>query len=409
MQKPSPQYSFLIFTILCLVILCWCLVGTESLTGPTGSMGDDVYFENIAYHLERGEGIRFNFTDEQWQKPYADTNVDQQHEWILCRTENGLTTSRSPGFPMMTAVIYRLFGRKFLLVRCANVLVLALSLTWLITLVHRFHGRLAAVLSLATISADGFVLQTAGRFMTEALGTAIVCAVFSACVLWTHREAQDGRSLLQPKDDGQPPASSAYLLCFWLGVGLLFGFGMLVRANLNAWFPLIVAASGVFLLRNYWTGRNCKRLIFGVTAFSIGVLIVAAPYWIRNCSTTGGFTPFGTSGSFGLIGGHCDEAYDDFGNWQLEVSNSTMKITQAKPGFDQLPLAEQELWLAKDSIELSKNWALANGEKMPGLVLMKAISHLGFYRQPFFLQLLNGLLFLGAIFGVISTRRSLGL
>lgn len=64
--------------------------------------------------------------------------------------------------------------------------------------------------------------------------------------------------------------------------------------------------------------------------------------------------------------------------------------------------------MGQDSTAAAKAWAEANWSKLPQLVGMKMLSHLGFYHQPPLLQLVNGLILFGAVLGCWSTRHSLG-
>ncbi len=405
MDRPIPRWlPVAVFAVIALATLFWVVNGDEALIGPTGSMGDDVYFENIAFHLARGEGIKFDFSNPEWRKPYEEFNEAGQSDWILAlECKPGLTTSRSPGFPMMVALIYRIVGRRFVAVRVVNCVVLAAALTWLVMLVFRRFGAIAGWLACLQISLDMFVLRTAGQFMTEALGTAIACALFVCCASLAGCPATGSST---PTADRR---RRGWCLVGWLFTGLLFGFGTLVRANLNAWFPLIVAGLFVWIAWRWMAGKELRVLIWPALLFCAGIIVVAAPYWVRNCRVTGGFTPFGTSGSFGLIGGYCDRAWQQFGNWSIEDSVESQRKTMQKEGFADRTLAEQEYWMGQDSVAAAEAWAWENRFKLPALVGMKAISHLGYYRQPLALQVLNGVLFFGALVGCWFARRNFGI
>jgi hypothetical protein len=190
--------------------------------------------------------------------------------------------------------------------------------------------------------------------------------------------------------------------------GLIFGVGTLVRANLNAWLIVVVALLSLMLLVQKSRSRPIRRLVVSAAALMLGVVLVAGPWWIRNCVVTKAFSPFGTSGSFGLAGAYCDEAYANGGNWNLAVVNASQRRTLARPGILSLSLPEQEYQMGQDSTRLAREWIAANPEKLPTLMVMKAVSHLGFYRQPPFLIALNGLLMLGAIIGCLTFRRPFG-
>jgi hypothetical protein len=191
-------------------------------------------------------------------------------------------------------------------------------------------------------------------------------------------------------------------------MGLLFAAGTLVRANLNAWFLIIAGALSITVFIRALSGFRWRDLAVFGTLFCAGVVVICAPWWIRNCLLTGHFSPFGTSGSFGLVGGFCDEAYRDFGNWNLEATLAAQRQAMQVPGFSQMTLAQQEFQMGEESSRQAWNWIAGNRADLPALAGMKVISHLGFYRQPVPIQLLNGLLFLGAFIGCWATWRSTG-
>lgn len=373
--------------------IAWSLVAGESLEGPPGSMGDDVYFENIGWQLSQGRGVSFDFTDSDWRASYQAANRDGVNDWILKLEHRGATSSRSPGLPYLIAAVYSIFGREFLVVRLVVLTMMAAASAWLVQCVARQFGWLAAVLGLATLLLDGFVWRTAGQFMSE--GPAVAITVVLCGWVWqlsSSREPQRWGTRLG-----------------WLGTGLLFGLGILVRANMNAWLLLIVSGLAVLIGLRVVRRRHWRAMFLAALLFGSGVAVVAVPWWIRNCQVTGGFAPTGTSGSFGLVGGYCDAAFADFGNWDIEASVASQEKTLARPGVRELPLARQEYLMGRDSTAAAEEWAKANWNKLPQLVGMKMLSHLGFYRQPLGLMVLNGLILFGAALGCWKMRRGLGL
>jgi hypothetical protein len=157
----------------------------------------------------------------------------------------------------------------------------------------------------------------------------------------------------------------------------------------------------------------CRRqpagwLIRPAAGFCVGVVLVAGPWWVRNCLVTKAFAPFGTSGSFGIAGGFTDAAYANGGNWDPEIVLASQRQTLSKPGMLEKSLPEQEYLMGKNSNQLAKTWIAENREKLPLLMLKKAYSHLGFYRQPWPLVCLNGLMLFGAVLGCYASRNSLG-
>jgi hypothetical protein len=290
---------------------------------------------------------------------------------------------------LLAAGFYKIAGRDWLSFRIANILILATALTMAVQQVYRLYGSVAGLIAMLTIGLDYFVLQTAGQFMTESLGTAIVCFLFVACI---HLYNDNTRS-------------SAVK---WLLVGVLFGFGTLVRANLNAWFLLL--AAGLVLISSWRFVRGQLSALFlrNAVLFLLGCLVITAPWWIRNCRVTHAFAPFGTSGSYGLVGGYCDEAFADFGNWQPGPVAQSHQFVMQQPGILQNELAVQEYRMGLESVRRARQWTGENPDKIIPLMIMKGISHWGFYRQPKWIVALNGLLFFGAVIGMFASRNDIG-
>jgi hypothetical protein len=392
MDSLFARFGWLAFGLCFAAGLTWSLIFHEPLLGPPGSMGDDVYFENIGWQLSKGRGISFDFTDKEWRLPFEEENFKGENDWILNLRAAGPTTSRSPGLPLLIAAVYSVFGRDFLVVRLVVLTMMAAACAWLVQRVARQFGWLAASLGLVTLLLDGFVWRTAGQFMSEGPALGITVALCGWVWLLSSR--------------GEQKSWSTRL--GWLGAGVLFAVGILVRANMNVWLLMIVIGLAILLGIRFVLRRDWQTLFVAALLFGIGVAAIAFPWWIRNCQVTGGFAPSGTSGSFGLVGGYCDAAFADFGNWSIEASVESQERTLARPGVRGLPLAQQEYQMGLESTAAAEEWARANWKKLPQLVGMKMLSHLGFYRQPLLLQIVNGLILFGAVLGCWSTRRSLG-
>lgn len=389
----APWFRLLVFAVLLVAIAFWIDFSDESFRGSPGRQGDDVYFENIAYHLAKGEGIRFDFTDETWRKAYREANPDGVNDWVFHLKVRGATTSRSPGLPLVAAGIYRLVGRDFLAVRIVLSLSMAAAMTLLVVCVSMRFGWLVGAMATVTLSLDYFLLRTTGQFMTEGPGAILVSLIFCAILHLT---------------DSQRELSRLGRAIGWTGVGLLYGFGILVRANLNAWLLLaIVGLAGLILIQAI-RRRPIAWLVVPAAYFGLGVVIVSGPWWVRNCVVSKAFCPFGTSGSFGLAGGYSDIAFSQWGNWDPQAVDVAQATVLARPGIFSKSLAEQEFEMGIESTRMARQWVSDHSAKVPWLMLYKACSHLGFYRQPAILMWINGLLYFGALLGCAYAWRWFG-
>ncbi len=396
-SRGDTWFGWLAFGLCLTAGVFWSVLSGEALLDPPGRQGDDVFFENIGWQISQGQGLRVDFTDRDWQQAYRRVNLEGQHDWILNFRQQGVTAAWSPGLPCLVAGVYLLSDRDFLLVRLAIMVLMAAACGWLLLEVARRAGWLAAGIGLATLLLDRFVWQTAGEFMPEGL---MAAAATMLC---------GGAWLLGSEAD--PDSIWTRLGCF--AVGLLFGLATLLGASWGVWLlALTVGLVGWSAVSLLW-GRLARAVNRGgvlkmKVAFLLGALLVAAPFWARNCLVTAGFAPFGTGGSMGIVGGYCDGALANFGNLDVSAVRRLKEQTLAEVDVRGMSLGQQEYLIGIQSLAAAREWATANWSKLPQLFGMRVLSHLGFYAQPLELQVANGLILFGAVLGCWSLRRSLG-
>lgn len=393
-RSPSKFWGFFVvsYIVLAAATTLWWSTGEEKWLELPTRHGDDVFFENIAFQVWRGNGIAVNFADSEWRAPYVAENTDGKYDWFLAWEHRGPTTSRAPGFPAFAGGVYALVGRNIVAVRLAAATVALFGLAFLMATIRVHCGLLVAVMAMATISCDLFILRALPQFMSEGLGIGLMSLLIGLCIIgqesWRKR---DGLHLIYP-----------------IAIGVIFSVAMLVRSNLNAWLILLVFGGGAFGAVHSLRDRKIPNWTLGAALFLGSVIIVSSFWWSRNCIISRGFTPFGTAGSFGLAGGYCDGAYDNFGNWCMDTAVATQTDASRVAGFASLSLAEQERVQGEHSASVAKQWMQQNPQKLIPLAGMRIISHLGFYQRNSVLLIVNGLLLFGAVLGIWWQRHSIG-
>jgi 4-amino-4-deoxy-L-arabinose transferase-like glycosyltransferase len=176
------------------------------------------------------------------------------------------TLMREPGWPVLLAGIFVLFGKSFAAVKLTNML-LALAAAYLIT-------RIARKLSsnwLLVLASPLLFLFHPGTLIAESRGGSEVLFTFwlTLFILTVHRAVKSGKWW-------------DYLLS-----GVVLGLTVLVRST-PILFPLVLLAYLLVFERQ----ANPKIAVFrNITAMSVAMFVVLSPWIIRNYTLTGKFVP----------------------------------------------------------------------------------------------------------------------
>jgi hypothetical protein len=353
-----------------------------------GATRDDVFYDNIAWHLEQGAGFRLGFSGWEWLKPYRRAQDGVNREWVFQTRVDGPTTSRAPVYPLLLSVSYRLSGRDWRVVRIGQIVTLVAGLaTLLVWAGQQMRNRWLPFVGATTLLVDYGVHGTAGQIMTETTATVgMVALLMALCSAWRRGSAGS-----------------------WLLAGVVMGLVLLTRSTLAGWLVLavpgvLVVAAGQMLRR-----RSCWRLLRNAAVIALGVSAVCLPWWMRNCRRAEAFEPFGSAGKIGMVGGYCDGCYDLGGNWYLPAVQEVERAVQKEPGFFALELPRKEHVTGVESEHRAMDWARSNWQRLPWLATMKGLTHLGLWSQPErWVVVANAVLVGGAIAGCWLSRRSFG-
>jgi len=198
-------------------------------------------YDQLAANLAEGNGYRF----------YPDT---------------AKTLMREPGYPMLLAGIFMVFGKNFAVVKMAN-MVMALAVAYLVTRIARklSSSRLVILGSPLLFLFHPETLIAESRGGIEILFTLIL----TLFILTLYRAAKSKR--------------------WWdyLVSGSVLGLAVLVRST-PILFPFVLL--GYLLL--FERGENQKVAVFrNFIVMAIAMFIVLSPWIIRNYSLTGKFVP----------------------------------------------------------------------------------------------------------------------
>ena len=387
-------FFFLLWSIFAIACFAWSFTSPlSSLSDPPVIDRDDVYFDNISYNLAEGEGFRLDFAKPTWRETYlSETEVDdrqrESNEWIAEISVVGPTAARAPAYPIMLSYSYRFFGRQWVTPRLINFGLLSLGLALIVFYVGRqFESPLVPVIASLTLLGDFGIFGFATKIVTEPMAVFAVAGLFVTVVA----------------------ASRSNSFSPWLVAGLAFGAATLVRSNMNSWVLMLIVLSAIGLtIGPRLVGE--RRTFFGkFLLFLLGTVIVAGPWWYRNCQVTKHFEPLGTGGKIGWVGGYCDEALDRGGNWQLHAVLKQQNLSIESRQFRDTPLAVREYYMGRDSFQAGIEWMKSNWKSIPKLMVLKAISHLGFYNHfHIAITLINLAMMISACIGFVMSWKRFG-
>lgn len=240
----------------------------------------------LALILMLGLGLRVN---EAWdgRSPVFDAaayatiaaNLDRDEGFTLGKDATQPASNYSPGLPLLAAGVYKLSGgvhERLVRVILAMLGTLAVLFTYLVG--RRLSGPSAGLIGAGTIAIYPALLEYQGMLMGEPLAAALLSGAVLA-VLWADSERQ-----------GTPTR--------WLVPGVVLGALALVRPE---YVGVALLVSVVVLVRHGWRSRSWAWV--QASFLLLGVVIVVAPWTIRNAVVLDRFVPVSTGGGQVLFAG----------------------------------------------------------------------------------------------------------
>jgi 4-amino-4-deoxy-L-arabinose transferase-like glycosyltransferase len=310
--------------------------------------GDSPDYDAIALQLSKKASFSYDWDDQDYRAPYAESNGSGKYDYLLARSGGGVTAYRPPLLPILMATSYRVFGRQFWPIRLFLGVCLALTCALSFVVVSRRFGIFPGLLGALWFFVDPRFGQFARSILTEALAALGVTVMFLLLL-----QLQETRS---------------WKTALWLGAAT--GVAFLARSAFFLWTPILGVA--VYVLGKprtaKWFSTSSLRLpVFFLASF----VAVSAPWMLRNCYVLKGFQPLGTMGSISLSEAYSDTSFKRKGLW----------YSSARAGlFDQLELEgksliEQEGLKAAHSRQMAIDWIFRNPWKVPLLAFYK-VHHL---------------------------------
>jgi 4-amino-4-deoxy-L-arabinose transferase-like glycosyltransferase len=261
-----------------------------------------------------GLGLRVN---EAWdgRSPVFDAaayatiaaNLDRGDGFTLGPRATQPASNYSPGLPFFVAGVYKLSGGVH---ECTARLVLALlgTLTVLFTYLigRRLSGPGTGLIGAGAIAIYPALLEYQGMLMGEPLAATLLSGAVLA-VLWAACPRQDNPARGSCRGAGGPAGSPRAVLdppaphhprVRWVVPGILLGALALVRPE---YIGVALLVSLVVLVR--WGLRGWRGTWVQALLLLAGVVVVVAPWTVRNAIALDRFVPVSTGGSQVLFAG----------------------------------------------------------------------------------------------------------
>ena len=323
---------------------------------------DGIFYDNIANNLSAGRGFVVDFEDSQWRQKYQldsqSLDAEALYEWVFQFEGVGPTAMRSPGYPFVLSWIYRTFGWRLDTARLLGMVMSCLGLAMIVSWSYEKWGLIVSCIAAITLMVDYSVMQTSGMIASEPL------AILAFSIAFTRLAA-----LIE-----KPSVPRSLIL------GLAFAGLFLTRGNWNLGLLLVLFCFPLLAMAKV-RDRIEPIKIQHIAIVLFTALLVALPWWIRNCQVTGQFQPFGTAGASGLVAAYCDESLADYGNWKSAVFHRNQKSVFREIDLSKVPLAKREYLVGRSSTTIATKWAIANWYQLPKLAIFRYLSHWGLFNS----------------------------
>jgi len=262
--------------------------------------GDGHDYDALAFNLWRHHRFGYAWDDADWRRPYIGNTLYMP----LLSRHGGYypTTYRQPAAPAAMALVYTVTNRSFAAWRLVSCALTAAGVVAASATAALFAGLPAAVFTAALVLLLPLPTMFSYLFMTESL------ALFLVALLawqWTVN------------------ARAGWTTASAVGSGVVLGALICTRSIFTLFLPL------AFIVPAGDPRIAVTRVVPHRAACVLAALLVAAPWWVRNCVVLHAFMPFGTQGALNIPAGFGPAAIEHSGLWVPIPADATVHDIQA--------------------------------------------------------------------------------
>jgi hypothetical protein len=214
------------------------------------------------------------------------------------------SSNYSPGLPLLVAGLYELSGGEHeRFARMALALVGTLAVLFAFLIGRRLTGDAAGLIGAGVVAVYPALLEYQGMVMGEPLAATLLAGAVLA-ILWAAGRGVSGARVLSRQrgvlatSPGRTPPSAAPPARDWVLPGLLLGALALVRPEYLAISGLIAVVVTARQGLGGWKSCGVQAVVL-----LLGVVIVVAPWTVRNGVALDRFVPISTGGGQVLFAG----------------------------------------------------------------------------------------------------------
>jgi 4-amino-4-deoxy-L-arabinose transferase-like glycosyltransferase len=313
--------------------------------------GGQAGFAVLVAILALGLGLR---TAEAWdgRPPVYDAaayamiaaNLDRGEGFTLGPQATQPASNYSPGVPLLAAGLYAVTGGVHeRLARLALALIGTLAVLFTYLIGRRLSGVTAGLIGAAAVAIYPALLEYQGMLMGEPLAATLLSGAVLA-MLW----AGDARTR-------------------WLAPGLLLGALALVRPEYVA---IALPIAVVVLARRGWDGW--RRCALDALVLLLGLVVIVAPWTVRNAVVLDRFVPVSTGGGQVLFAG----SYMPSGGDPERVGE---EVLERHPGLARKLATQRSIpaTAVLERVRLEQILATLARQRYPGVETDEALARMG--------------------------------
>jgi 4-amino-4-deoxy-L-arabinose transferase-like glycosyltransferase len=295
----------------------------------------------LAWALAVESGTRQSFT--------IDANFyDRVARWLLQGRgylwHNGQPTAYfPPGYPLLLAAVYGVFGDSLVVAKLLNVVLGTLTCLLTYAIGRHAYGESVGLLAAALFAVFPGDIYGVSATLSEVPFACLLAGTLFAFLVWSR----------------DPPRPSSWC---WLLLGLMLGLASLIRGIA---LPILAVFVAAWLPSSGFTRETLKRAL--LTA--VGLTLVVAPWAVRNQLVMGGPILFSTDGAYVLFNAHSPVA----DGTQSFAMNAFREEVFSE--YRDLPRAEKEVAMSKAQVRYAVRYMLTHPLRELSLV-PKRLYHL---------------------------------
>jgi 4-amino-4-deoxy-L-arabinose transferase-like glycosyltransferase len=331
--RTSFQSIFVFIVTLAAFLLPMIASNTINIPPEAGDAPD---YDSIAFQLAHGQGFSYAWGNPEYLSPYlVDPN---QYQYLLARTGNDLTTNRPPLYPIVLAIIYKIFGRLFYLVRILNAVALAISCVLGFNILSKRVSLFAGYIFTVLFNLNSLLHKYAVSILTECL--AVLFVVLLVYFLIKLSDTQKFRYVVYS--------------------GLILSLCILNRSNFFPWILIVGLLVWVLLSK-----KGSRFSIFSAGGFIASAILLLIPWMVWNCVVTKSFMPLGVNGLISLPVAYSDHALKNGGVW-YNPDQAGFYDAITSTGL------QREVDKAKLGEKVGMEWIKSHLTSLPLLVMVKS-------------------------------------